>query len=535
MDNVTVIVNNTIQDVTVQVATTGITTDQANQIITNTAKVGITPAQASNIVTNNAKITYPNVDSTKVGYISVNQPVNLDTIESDTLNNNAKITYPNVDSTKVGFISVTQAVDLDTIESDTALNNAKISFDTTSSTRLANTSGTNTGDQDLSGKVDKVTGYSLTKNDLTDILKTAYDNAVTWITTNGTNLLNHLTNTSNPHSVTKTQVGLGNVVNLDTTNASNITTGTLPSSVLPPVAITTVQVAVSEAAMLALTTEEGDVVVRSDENKSYMKNDGVVGDMTDFTELQTPTDSVLSVNGQTGSVVLTTTNVNEGTNLYYTDVRVDSNSSVTANTAKVGITPTQASDITTNNAKVGITPTQASDIVTNNAKITYPSVDSTKVGFISVTQAVNLDTIESDTATNNAKVSDINHVTLELPNVDNTSDVDKPVSTAQSTAIGVVQTDINNHEADLANPHAVTQTQVGLGNVDNTSDANKPISTATQTALDLKVDTTDATLTTANIFKSVSLTMDFSDRVVADSGTVESRNCIMNEYLKILN
>jgi hypothetical protein len=32
--------------------------------------------------------------------------------------------------------------------------------------------------------------------------------------------------------------------------------------------------------------------------------------------------------------------------------------------------------------------------------------------------------------------------------------------------------------------HALTKTDVGLGNVDNTSDANKPISTATQTALD---------------------------------------------------
>ena len=34
----------------------------------------------------------------------------------------------------------------------------------------------------------------------------------------------------------------------------------------------------------------------------------------------------------------------------------------------------------------------------------------------------------------------------------------------------------------------ITKTMVGLGNVDNTSDANKPVSTATQTALDLKVD-----------------------------------------------
>jgi hypothetical protein len=38
------------------------------------------------------------------------------------------------------------------------------------------------------------------------------------------------------------------------------------------------------------------------------------------------------------------------------------------------------------------------------------------------------------------------------------------------------------------NPHNVTATQVGLGNASNTSDANKPVSTAQQTALDLKMD-----------------------------------------------
>ena len=42
-------------------------------------------------------------------------------------------------------------------------------------TILSNTSGVNTGDQDLSGKVDKITGYSLTKNDFTDTLKTKLD------------------------------------------------------------------------------------------------------------------------------------------------------------------------------------------------------------------------------------------------------------------------------------------------------------------------------------------------------------------------
>lgn len=44
------------------------------------------------------------------------------------------------------------------------------------------------------------------------------------------------------------------------------------------------------------------------------------------------------------------------------------------------------------------------------------------------------------------------------------------------------------HTFLITNPHSVTKAQVGLGNVDNTSDANKPVSTATTTALGLKVD-----------------------------------------------
>lgn len=47
---------------------------------------------------------------------------------------------------------------------------------------------------------------------------------------------------------------------------------------------------------------------------------------------------------------------------------------------------------------------------------------------------------------------------------------------------------IQSHISSTSNPHGVTAAQVGLSEVDNTSDADKPISTATQTALDGKVD-----------------------------------------------
>lgn len=82
-----------------------------------------------------------------------------------------------------------------------------------------------------------------------------------------------------------------------------------------------------------------------------------------------------------------------------------------------------------------------------------------------------------------------------LDKVDNTSDKDKPVSTAQATAISEAkaagtsaQANLTTHINNKSNPHGVTKAQVGLGNVDNTSDLNKPISTKTQTALNGKVD-----------------------------------------------
>ena len=71
-----------------------------------------------------------------------------------------------------------------------------------------------------------------------------------------------------------------------------------------------------------------------------------------------------------------------------------------------------------------------------------------------------------------------------LGNCDNTSDLNKPVSTAQAAAIKVVQDALDLHKGDESNPHKVTASQVGLGNVDNTSDLNKPVSTAQQTAID---------------------------------------------------
>jgi len=74
----------------------------------------------------------------------------------------------------------------------------------------------------------------------------------------------------------------------------------------------------------------------------------------------------------------------------------------------------------------------------------------------------------------------LDKIDVGLSNVDNTSDNDKPLSSA-------IKKELKEHY-EATNPHHVTPQQIGLGNVENTSDIDKPISRLTQTALDLKLD-----------------------------------------------
>lgn len=82
--------------------------------------------------------------------------------------------------------------------------------------------------------------------------------------------------------------------------------------------------------------------------------------------------------------------------------------------------------------------------------------------------------------------------------------------------IDAVQTNLETHINNKSNPHEVTKDQVGLGNVDNTSDANKPISTATQTALNGKFSATDG-----NALKQ---TIEDMPNLVVTEGSVSHKN-----------
>lgn len=78
----------------------------------------------------------------------------------------------------------------------------------------------------------------------------------------------------------------------------------IPTSRLPLLAINAVFTVASQAAMLALTAEQGDVAVRSDTSRTYMLSTNSPSTLADWILLPNPTDLVLSVSGKIGAVTL---------------------------------------------------------------------------------------------------------------------------------------------------------------------------------------------------------------------------------------
>lgn len=182
--------------------------------------------------------------------------------------------------------------------------------------------------------------------------------------------------------------------------------------------------------------------------------------------------------------------------------------------------------------------------VKGNEEILY------RVGDVNLTPA-DIGSVPTTTTINGHALSSnvtITKADVGLGNVDNTSDLDKPISDAVQSALddkvdketgkglstndftNALLTKLNGIEAGAqvntvtgvkGNSESsyrvgnvnITKANIGLGNVDNTSDANKPISTATQTALDTKVDKVTG--------KGLS-TNDFTDALLTKLNGIES-------------
>ena len=97
----------------------------------------------------------------------------------------------------------------------------------------------------------------------------------------------------------------------------------------------------------------------------------------DLSSLLDDTNLIASVNGQTGTVVLDSDDIAEGTNLYYTEARVSANTSVAANTAKVS-NATHTGDVE------GSTTLTIQALAVTTGKIAADAVDGTKIADDSI-------------------------------------------------------------------------------------------------------------------------------------------------------
>ena len=82
------------------------------------------------------------------------------------------------------------------------------------------------------------------------------------------------------------------------------TDGKLDSAVIPSIALSDIFTVTSEAEMLALTAETGDVAIRTDVNKTFILAASPATTKTNWKEILTPAAPVQSVNGKTGIVTL---------------------------------------------------------------------------------------------------------------------------------------------------------------------------------------------------------------------------------------
>ena len=146
--------------------------------------------------------------------------------------------------------------------------------------------------------------------------------------------------------------------------------------------------------------------------------------------------------------------------------------------------------------------------VTGETGKIYVALDTNKTYRWSGSAYIYITSGAVDSVAGRTGVVTLTSADVGLGNASNTSDANKPISTATQTALDL--------KSPLASPtftgtvSGITKAMVSLGNVDNTTDANKPVSTATQTALDLKSPLASPTFTgtvnTANLAYTGTLT-----------------------------
>lgn len=540
----------------------GVNTNAAN-ISTNTSNISTNTSDISTntsaIALNTAKNSYPSADAAKVANITVTQAVDLDTLESNVATNNSKVSFDSASSSKLAGIEANAQVnDVTSVNGQTGsvtLTSSNVNEGTnlyytdsrvaSNSSVAANTSKTGITDQQASAINANTSKVGITTQQADAIVantaKISFDsdsstklsgieaNADVTDSTNVTSSLVAATSISDTDkSAIRTNIGAGtgagavDSVNtqtgdvvLDTDDISEGTSNLYYTdarvSANSDVTANTAKVGITTQQSSDITTNNAKVGITTQQAADIVTNNAKVGITTQQASDITTNNSKVgitttqadAITANTAKVGITTSQANEITaNTAKVGITTQQASDITTNNAKVGITTQQASDITANNAKVGITTTQANNITTNNAKISFDSASSTKLAGIETGAEVNtVDSVNGQTGA----------VSLSTTNVSEGTNLyytDARVTANSSVAANTAKISYNATDSTKVGYISITQS-VDLDSVENKQE---------------------------NQYKIIGVAMDYSNRVLSDSGTAEGTQSIMeNIETLILN
>lgn len=291
----------------------------------------------------------------------------------------------------------------------------------------------------------------------------------------------HIANTSNPHSVTKTQVGLG--------NCDNTSDADKPISTATQTALDAKQATVTAGTGLAF---DGATLNHS--------NSIVAGSQGSATSIPVITyDAEGHISSAGASTVYPPTDAGTS-NQYWRSQGIG-----------VGIWQTADSAPTESSTK----------LVVSGGIYTAIADEASARSLADTTLQTNIDAKLSTATAASTYQTLANLVTAFQVTPDDTHYISEKLVYDQ-LALKATSSALASHISDTSNPHSVTKAQVGLGNADNTSDADKPISTATQTALDAKQATVTggaSTVVSDDLSASKALVSDISGKIAVSAVT----------------
>lgn len=304
----------------------------------------------------------------------------------------------------------------------------------------------------------------------------------------GSMLAAHIANHSNPHAVTAAQVGLGNVSNFATASTADATAGTATNLFMTPALVKTETNLLIAAALNPHLNNFSNPhqVTKAQVGLGSVNNYGTASDAdgqagTSTALYMTPSSTKAAIASQVGNT-LAAHIANLGNPHQVTKAQVglgNVNNYGTASNAdgQAGTSGTLYMTPASTQSALNSGPNAA--LAAHIANHSNPhAVTAAQVGLGNV---LNIQQVQVGTGSgqlNNAIKLGWNGSVI-LAQVDAT-----PMGTLFTTYFP--DPNLTSHVNNRSNPHAVTAAQVGLGSVNNTSDANKPVSGPQQAALNAK-------------------------------------------------